>query len=370
MTSTNQRRIRIGVLSAISVILILAGLLASRLFSDARVHAAAPPPGNVPAPKAIDVKKLSVHCWSCPGAAEAPLDFHTDLDLLAPLGTGPANAATWFAAFAKPNGSRAKEGSAAVERSVERSSDIGKILPPDDPLLLEAEKWVDQSTMKFYPEIFEVQGGETQIQNLLLCLIMARSWIARGMDATSFDAAMVDFRRAMRLGRLLRQEDAILISDLVGIACIRMSANAIFERARNEGKLDLALTASMVTAEASALRLLSGARLTSLELGPYVRKQDNDSYKVEVPDPVFEHILALCTGSSDRRFRQEALMSVHFIEQLGNTDQMAKARTALASAAKSQDKLTAVFAESLQNRKVTPEEIQMLLEQVTPFSKR
>ena len=364
MKRITNTRLRIGVLTAMSVILILAGLLVIRVLQGSGAQAASPPTGIVPAPKIIDVKKLTIRCWSCPTAEDAALDFHTDLDLLAPLGTGSANAANWFAAFAKPNGARAAEGSAAIDRSVERSP-LGKILPPKDPLLLEAEKWADQSTMKFYPEIFPVKGPETQIQNLLLCLILARSWIARGMDATSFESAMSDFTRAIRLGRLLRQEDALLISDLVGLACIRMSAEAIFDRARNEGKLELALTGSIVAAEASALRLLSGARLTSLELGPYVRKLDNASYGVEVPDPLFQRIVTMTTDSPDRRFRQEALLNLHIVEQLGNSDQAGKAKTALAKLQQSEDKLTAAFAQSLQGRKVSAEEIEMILEQMT-----
>ena len=34
--------------------------------------------------------------------------------------------------------------------------------------LLEAEPWVDQATMGFYPEIFRMEGAETRITNLLV----------------------------------------------------------------------------------------------------------------------------------------------------------------------------------------------------------
>src|SRR5687767_7171131 len=108
--SATRNHLRIGVLAAIGVILILSGLLAIRLFSASGAHAGTPPPGEVPAAKTIDIKKLSLYCWSCPKANETALDFHTDLDLLAPLGTGTANAATWFVDFAKPDRPRAAEG--------------------------------------------------------------------------------------------------------------------------------------------------------------------------------------------------------------------------------------------------------------------
>jgi hypothetical protein len=131
-------RFRLGVLAAALVVLVLAALLAARLDSWSGTARAAAPPAIIPAPKPIDVKHLTIQCWSCPGTEDGPLVFRTDLDMLAPLGTGTANAATWFAQFAKPNGPRAAEGSTAQKRTVDHPP-IGKVLPPDDPLLLEAE---------------------------------------------------------------------------------------------------------------------------------------------------------------------------------------------------------------------------------------
>ena len=98
------------------------------------------------------------------------------------------------------------------------------ILQVHDELLLEAEPWVDLAVMHFYPDVFPMEGAETRITNLLFMLTMARSWTARGVDADDPDQGLEDCRRAIRLGRLLRQEDVVIINDLVGLACIHIGA--------------------------------------------------------------------------------------------------------------------------------------------------
>ena len=212
MTSVNTKSKMWPVALAAAVIVVLAGTLGARLIGhDSSFAVMRAPAATVPAPVAFDVSELEVPCWSCPAARDWPLKFQTDLDLLAPLGTGTANAAEWFALFEKNVGPRYAEATAAMERRVERPDWVGKSLPPDDPLLLEAEPWCDQATMDFYPEIFPLDGYATRITNLLLPLNMVRSWVARGLAAENSEAAMADFRRAIRLGRLLRQEDVVVI---------------------------------------------------------------------------------------------------------------------------------------------------------------
>ena len=158
-------------------------------------------------------------------------------------------------------GPRAADATAAMGRRIEGPEWIGEVLPPDDPLLLEAEPWCDQATMTFYPEIFELDGYATRITNLLLPLNFVRSWVARGVAAETTEAAMTDFRRAIRLGRLLRQEDVVVISDLVGLACIHLATRGVYERALADGDLELALLASVVLGEVAPQRL--GTKTTS-----------------------------------------------------------------------------------------------------------
>ena len=236
MTPINRFSKMWPVLLASAVIVVLAGSLGARLVArDGKAKALTAPNAVVPEPADFEVADLEVPCWTCPANKGWSLRFQTDLDLLAPLGMGTANAAEWFALFEKKVGPRAADATAAMERRIEGPEWVGKVLPPDDPLLLEAEPWCDQATMTFYPGIFELNGYATRITNLLLPLNMVRSWVARGLAAETTEAAMADFRRAIRLGRLLRQEDVVVISDLVGLACIHIATRGIYERALADG---------------------------------------------------------------------------------------------------------------------------------------
>ncbi|MBK6405282.1 MAG: hypothetical protein IPF66_09690 [Holophagales bacterium] len=118
--------------------------------------------------------------------ANAPIRFRTDLDVLAPLGDGPANAALWLKDFTKgEKGPRLEEAEQAMKRRVDGPPDLGKILPPGEPLLLEAEPWADQATMRFYPDVFSVRGAATSIHNLLFSLTRgSRGWRGRSRIPT------------------------------------------------------------------------------------------------------------------------------------------------------------------------------------------
>ncbi len=336
-----------GVLAAAGVLVALAVFLPVRLLSrDAgTAQAAAPPPpaAQVPAPKALDPAALSFPCWACKEAESWPLRFRTDLDLLAPLGAGTANAGAFFGAFALQGGPRTEEGKAAMKRAVDRPG-VGKILPPDDPLLLEAEPWCDQATLELYPEVFAIEGFETRITNLSLALTMARSWIARGQDAQSLDAALADFRRVVRLGRLLRQEDVVLINDLVGLACIRIGAEAIYDRARAAGKTDLALAASVVASEAAPQRLLTASRITAIEVGPYLKRSAAGGPAFDLPEGYVETIRTTALTAPDRRFRGEATLTLWVMARAAGEADRARATETIREVAAGKDPSMATLA--------------------------
>jgi hypothetical protein len=352
MSSRHLPSPRFVVTAASGIVVVLAGLLVARLaMRDGGVlqaapspvlgeAVAAPPSAVVPEPRPINTRELSFPCWSCPEAQGWPLQFRTDLDLLAPLGTGTRNAAEWFAVFGKPDGSRFEEAKAALARRTDRPP-AGMILPPDDPLLREAEPWCDQATMRFYPDIFPIKGLDTPLPNLVLSLTFARSWVARGQQAARFDDAMADFRRVVRLGRLLRQEDVVLISDLVGLAIVRIGAEAIYDRARQDGKLDLALVAAVVAGEATPQKLLTAARMTSIEVGPYLRKQAVGGYSLDLPDKRFEVIRKMATEGSDRRIRYEPALALAAVARFGSGEQRAMAKETLETLARSDDPIVA-----------------------------
>ncbi len=365
MSVSRSRSVRIAIVAAVGVVVVLAGALVARLLGHPGAAAyalQAPPAATVPAPHPCDLTKLAIPCWSCPVAEKWPLRFVTNLDMLAPLGTGTANAAEWFAAFAKPQGPRLAEAEAAMARRVDRPP-VGPVLPPGDPLLAEAAPWCDQASMRFYPGIFPVQGFQTQIPNLLFMLTLARSWIARGTGAQSSEAAMADFRRVIQLGRLLRQEDAVVIDDLVGLACIRIGAEAIYDRARKDGNTGLALLAAVVAGEAPPQKYLTAARVTSVNVAPYLRKTGAGSYELQLPAERYKAIADMATSCPDRRFRNEVTLSLRVVAALGAGPMRADAHALLEKLASGPDPIVAANARWGLATPVTEKDVKGLVEE-------
>jgi hypothetical protein len=351
MNALNRSSKMWPVVLAAAVIVVLGGSLGARLIardsSDGVVQA---PAASVPAPAPLNVSELEVPCWTCPENRTWPLRFQTDLDLLAPLGTGTANAAEWFALFEKNRGTRYADATAAMKRRTERTDWVGRALPPDDPLLLEAEPWCDQATMTFYPEIFPLDGYATRITNLLLPLNMVRSWVARGLDAESSEAAMVDFRRAIQLGRLLRQEDVVVISDLVGLACIHLGTRGIYERALADGDLELALLASVVLGEVAPQRLGTKRHLTATDLIDSFFHNDRGEVEFRLQPGKFDAIVEAAEIAPDRRMRCEAIIGLNIIRNLGAPEESSRASEVLTALASDPDPKVAIGAKwSLEN---------------------
>ncbi len=323
MTDIDRRSKIVPVMCAAAVVILLAGSLAARYMTSARVSGSrpVPPAASVPEPTALSVGDLEVPSWgSLKTSREWPVAFQTDLGLLAPLGNGSANAGEYFVAFAKEVGSRADEAAEAMAARHE-VPDLGGVLPPDHPLLLEAEPWCDQSTMRYYPDLLELDGYDTRIPNLLYMLTLAKSWVARGGAAADPAAAIEDYRRAIRLGRLLRQEDVTIIADLVGLACIRIGAEAIYQMARDGGDLDLALLTSVVLGEVAPQRLLTSERITAGDLSPFGRRDPDGNVEFEMPDARIDRLVAMVTTGPDRRFGGEALIGLNIILHLGSPAQ-------------------------------------------------
>ncbi len=367
MNSLDRSSLR-KILAALSPVLLLGIFLGIRIASRARIADGSPLPigrAVVPAPAPIRLETLTFPCWGCPDADSWPIQFRTNLDLLAPLGTGTENAARWFGDFAKPNGSRSAEAEAAMNRRVEGRDGLGKILPPDDPLLREAEPWCDQATMRFYPDVFPLRGADTQIPNMLLALSFARSWVARGEASSDPERAMEDFRRAIRLGRLLRQDDVVLIDDLVGLAAIRLGTEGIYDLARRQGNMKLALAASLVLGEHAAQRLRTAEQVTKFDVMRYVSGPDAAHVTLEVPDRKVDEIIGVATKGSDRRFRFEAMLSLNIVRFLGSHVQQAKAAETLTALATSLDPLNASVAEWARDTPPSPDRFENLFSDKT-----
>ncbi|MGD8439490.1 MAG: hypothetical protein PVG53_03070 [Holophagae bacterium] len=350
---------RVRVLLAAAVVVVLGGLLGVRLIvGSAPVALASPPPAaDVADPSSFDPAALEVPCWSCPSAKSWPVRFRTDLDRLAPLGDGPANAAEFFAAFEKHRGPRAADAEAMQNRRVERADDIGMVVAPDDALLLEAEPWVDQATMNFYPDVFPMEGAGTRITNLLVMLTMARSWTARGVDADDPERGLDDCRRAIRLGRLLRQDDVIIINDLVGLACIHIGTRGVYRIAQRDGDLGLALLASVVLGEVAPQRMMTAKRISTVDLAPFIRRGDDGRYRLDVPDAQVDALVSLADEITERRFFGEVIMTGAVILNLGTPDQQHRVRAMLDELASRDDPIIADFAQWALTASITDKEL-------------
>jgi hypothetical protein len=364
MISTKKSSKMWPVVFAAAVIVVLAGSLGARLIArDSTAVVSSAPGATVPAPAALQVADLEVPCWGCLESINWPVDFQTDLDLLAPLGNGNANAAEWFALFTKEIGSRAADATAAMERRVEGPGWVGKALPPDDPLLLEAEPWCDQATMTFYPEIFDLDGYATRITNLLLPLNFARSWVARGLAAEDSENAMADFRRAMRLGRLLRQESVTVIADLVGLECVHLGIRGVYERALADNNLELALLASVVTGEVAPQRFATKQHLTSTDLMTSIRLDDRGEVEYRLQPGKLDTVIELAKSSPDRRFRCEAIVGLNIIRNLGTPEEGARVTEVLAELV---DDADPKVAEGARWSRDTPTDVEQLKQWVVP----
>jgi len=355
---------RSAVAAAVTILVALTCLLVARVIggNDGAARAAAPSRVSpIPVTKPIVVDQLAIPCWSCQFAEEWPLRFRTDLDLIAPLGTGGSNAAEWFAAFTQPDGARAGEAKSIMKRLIDHPT-IGRILPANDPFLIEAQPWLDQSAMRFYPDVHTVEGFQTRVPNLMLALTLARSLLARGQSADRLEDAMADFQRVVRLGRLLRQDDVLVYNDLVGLAVIRIGAEAIYDRARKDGQLDLALAAAVIAGEVPPQRLLSGARMTSIEVAPYLRRGNGGS-SITLPDNRFEGLRKIALNSPDRRFRLESCVSLSLIATFGSGDQRGQAKKVLEALADSTDTVVASSARWHLANPVDEKHLDQLLEQ-------
>ena len=362
MTSTIRSSKTWPVVLAAAVIVVLAGSLGARLIArDSSVAVPRALGATVPEPAVLLVTDLEVPCWTCPSNNDWALRFQTDLDMLAPIGTGTANAAEWFALFEKKVGPRAADATAAMKRRIEGPEWIGEVLPPDDPLLLEAEPWCDQATMTFYPEIFELDGYATRITNLLLPLNFVRSWVARGVAAETTEAAMTDFRRAIRLGRLLRQEDVVVISDLVGLACIHIATRGVYERTLADGDLELALLASVVLGEVAPQRLGTKKRLTSTDLMDSMWLDDRGELQYRLQPGKLEIVIEAAKGAPDRRMRCEAIVGLNIIRCLGTPEESLRAFEVLEVLVNNADP---VIAEGARWSRDMPTEIEQIKEWV------
>ncbi len=328
------------------------------------------PPARVEEPASLALSELPFpSAWSWISWQAGGLDYRIDLDLIAPLGTGEGNLATWLARFMTGG----PEITAALGRAKtveipglgdwnplefavsERYGD-SDVLPFDDALLLEARPWVDQRHCRFYPDVFAYQDIDSRPPDLRIALLLGRSWIARGLALPGTDAvAEADVRRAIRLGRLLLRDDVMVAQNLVGISLIRAGAAGLYALARRSDDGAGAALATMVLVDSATLR------------AEIIRRKDfaNDviAHLVQprilgrLTGPVLEirgfevdSIFKLVDSLSSRALRLEALNALYLIAHMGNRSQRESAAFALGRLSGVVDPIVAAAARKLQKR--------------------
>jgi hypothetical protein len=252
------------------------------------------------------------------------LAFHTDLDQLAPLGDGHDNVATWFDDFSAHGGARLTEWTAARARikPVTVPGFTMSVLAPDDPLVREAEPWMNHAKCRFYSDEIAVQEQARKKPNLYMALTLGLSWIARGSRNRNLD----DLQRAMRLGRLLRQDDVTIDQDETALDLINTAAMAMNGLAVSNGDSKRSGQIGPVLTESSTIRLETADRLMLLNAD-------------QVP-----RLLGFAKTAADRRFRLAAMRRLDSISAGANTDPEPEAFDALVQLEQDPDPLVAATA--------------------------
>jgi len=199
--------------------------------------------------------------------------------------------------------------------------------------------------MRFYPDVFRPEGlYRTKLPNLLMMMILARSWIDRGDSSEDVGAALEDYRRAVRLGRLLRQDDVYVGTDGIGLYCMRHALEPMARRLREAGEDRLADQALLALANVTAERVTHTRTNRSIDIGPYLRWSWFGS-QLELPEEKLDEIGRMATQHPERRFRRLATDQLCVVYWIGDDDQKAGARDWMDQVAASGDPILAKDAE-------------------------
>ena len=181
------------------------------------------------------------------------------------------------------------------------------------------------------------------------------------------EAAMTDFRRAIRLGRLLRQEDVVVISDLVGLACIHLATRGIYERALADGDLELALLTSVVLGEVAPQRLGTKQHLTTTDIMDSMWLDDRGEMRYRLQAGKLDSVVEAAKSAPDRRFRCEAIVGLNIILGLGTPEEQGRASEILDVLVNDADPMVAEGARWSRNMQT---DVEQLKEWVVPPNKK
>ena len=310
--------------------------------------AAAPlPPGRVPPPAAYDV-----------GAHELPIAPTTDVmwrakqlddylfDAIAPLGDGPANAAEWWRDFSELDGKRAKELDALrlreVRREVAGSSRL--YFAWDDPFVQEARATADQARLSFFPGVWPHPDfwRKSEFPGLIM-ITTSTSWMVHGLESPDPRVAREDFRRMIRLGRLMLQDDASVLQHGIGMRILRDGLEALYDRARRDGDRPEQMLVALAILDRVQVAEWERGRFGQIELPGHVDLSD-PSARLSISEDVMDTIEAAYSHSTARRWKLDALRALQVAMARGDAASASRAATLLRSAAESGDPMVASVA--------------------------
>jgi len=284
----------------------------------------------------------------------------TLLDDIAPLGDGRENVAPWFADFSGQSGARASEYVAAQERArawVREMDERGTPVPHrerpafrfDDPLVREAEGRLESGVLRFYEDVYEIDAWKTPLPNLLMAIQLGKLWIARADREPDFPVALEDYRRAIRIGRLLRREDVILITGWTGLQVVQDGLEALSRRQRAVGDTAGADRTGV------ALAALMAERLEMVRVFDVLNIQDDVlrrwwQLKVRVPGWKVDEVRDLARAHPSRAVRIEAQMALAILSNFADDDAREAASRTLDELVEDADPLVAKFAASHRER--------------------
>jgi hypothetical protein len=174
-----------------------------------------------------------------------------------------------------------------------------------------------------------------------MTLTLSRSWIARGRGP---EGSVDDFRRVVRLGRLLLQDDVTLIQVLVGLAHLRLGAAELYQHAQRSGDAETMLVASRAIGDADAIRLLYNRRMTLLNEAYGGLDQGLFGTRLVLPEHRLGKIIEAAKTDPQRPLRWEAMYLLHIASHLASRQQRAVAARQLSGLAQDGDPFVAEMA--------------------------
>lgn len=269
------------------------------------------------------------------------MEFSINLDRLAPLGDGEGNLAEWLHDFDFGGARSTESGGVAQGDLFGRPTSVWD---EQNPLLIEAEAWVDQATCLFYPEIYKIQGWSTSVPNLRMLLTLARSWVARGLSNHDATEGRADMRRAIRLGRLLRQDSFTIIQEMVGLSTIRRGAEGLYELARREGDATEMVLAGQVMADVDGIRALMQEKLSDIFDLEGALRGGSLARWLKDSEAGLGRIAKTALADGLRPLRAEAVMALGFALRVGGRAQRETSRTVLLQVVEQRDPVLAASA--------------------------